>query len=392
MDAGAVAGPVPPALSWRDAYRVANRVATPLGPQRVQVADAAGLVLAEPVRAPGPAPAFDTAAMDGFAVAGEGPWRVVGRVLAGRPGSEPLLAGCAVEVGTGAVVPSGATAVLPYEQSQRSGDRVSGDPGERDHIRRTGEDVRAGDELMASGRVLTATAVSGLTQAGVLDVCVHRAPRVAVYVTGDEVVRHGAPALGQVRDAVGPLVTALVLRAGGTVVHNGLLGDDRELLRSAVADSRDVDVVVVSGSSSVGVADHLRSVLTAEESQRHVDGVRCRPGRPQTLTRLRDGRWLVGLPGNPFAGLVAGLTLLEPLVTALSGRRPAPLAALPVTAGTRPVPGTTRLVPVRVDGAMATAAPGARSGSLGAVAAADALAVLEPHWTPGAVADLLTVP
>jgi molybdopterin molybdotransferase len=390
--AGVVAGPVKPGLSWRDAYGLATRVATPLPRTRLPVGVATGLVLADPVCAPGPAPAFDTAAMDGFAVAGAGPWRVVGRVLAGHPGTQPLVAGCAVEIATGAIVPAGATAVLPYEQSQRTGDRVSGRPGDSDHIRRTGDDMRTGDELMAAGRVLTATAVSALTQAGAPDVWVHRAPRVAVYVTGDEVVRHEAPALGQVRDAFGPLVTALVTRAGGTVVHDEVLGDDRELLRAAIAGCQDVDVVVVTGSSSVGVADHLRSVLRAEELCRHVDGVRCRPGRPQTLTRLRDGRWLVGLPGNPFAGLVAGLTLLEPVVTALSGRRPAPLAALPVAAGTHPVPGLTRLVPVRVDGATATAVPGARAGNLRAVASADAIAVLEPQWTDGAVADLLAVP
>jgi molybdopterin molybdotransferase len=112
-----------------------------------------------------------------------------------------------------------------------------------------------------------------------------------------------------------------------------------------------------------------------------VDGVACRPGHPQLLAG-HGRRWVVGLPGNPYAALVAAYTLLQPLVAGLTGR---PLPVLPratVTGPTRPSPGRTRLVPVRRDHDGTVVVPGDRPGYLGAAATADALAVIEPDWTP----------
>ena len=110
---------------WDEARRRAH-AASPLTPVRTPLADAVGSTLAEPLVVATAIPAFDTAAMDGYAVAGAGPWQVTGRVLAGSPAPPDLAPGCAVEIATGAAVPAGATAVLPYEAARRTAELVEG--------------------------------------------------------------------------------------------------------------------------------------------------------------------------------------------------------------------------------------------------------------------------
>ncbi|MFD0968473.1 molybdopterin molybdotransferase MoeA [Plantactinospora endophytica] len=380
-------------MSWSAARALAARLPDPLKAERVELSASAGRVLASAAYAVLAAPPFDAAAMDGFAVRGTGPWRIVGRVLAGGSAwSGTLTDGDAVEIATGAVVPVGAEAVVPYEQCRRDGRLVTAERDTRRHIRRAGEDALPGDELAPAGRRVSATLLAAAAQAGLDELSVHRRPRVALLITGDEVVLHGRPGPGQVRDALAPVVTALVTRAGGEVVEHRLLADHPEALRDAIGATQQVDVVVITGSSSAGAADHLRGVLATLGAYWHVDGVACRPGRPQSLASTADGRWIVGLPGNPFAGLVAGLTILEPLVAAMAGRTPPAPVVLPVTGDATPHPHGVRLVPVRVGQRHAEVVPGARSGSLRIAAVADALAVLDPNWRSGTTAELLTPP
>jgi molybdopterin molybdotransferase len=346
-----------------------------------------GRVLATAVRARTDLPGCDTAAMDGYAVAGAGPWQVVGRVLAGGPAwTSALRTGQAVEIMTGAAVPAGGVAVLPYETADLTG--ATG--GTRPHIRRAGEDARAGDELVGAGRLITPAVAGLLAQAGADAVPVHRRPRVRLLVTGDEVVGAGVPAAGQVRDVFGPMVSALVTAAGAVLAERLLLRDDPGLLAECLA-ATDADVVVVTGSSSAGAADHLHRVLGEAGADRLVDRVACRPGGPQLLATLPGGRWVTGLPGNPFAGLVGAVTVLQPLVYALTGRTVPPAPRLPVRGEVLVTAPVTRLVPVRLAGDHAVVVPGSRPASLAGAAGADALAVLEGGWTDGSAADLLAL-
>ncbi|WP_430785553.1 molybdopterin molybdotransferase MoeA [Actinoplanes sp. G11-F43] len=373
--------------AWSRAYAIARDSARPLPGRVVPVTGAVGLVLAEQVRCARPVPAFDNAAMDGFAVAGDGPWTITGRVLAGTADAGTLAPGHAVEIGTGAVVPVGADAVLPYEDCVVSGDTVTGSVGPRRHIRRAGDSLAVGAPVVPAGRTVTATVAAAVVQAGVDRVAVHQPPAVSLLVTGDEVISDGVPGPGQVRDTFTGLVTAVTGRAGGIMAGRCRLPDDRDRLQRAV-DRAGGDVIVVSGSSSAGAADHLHELLSAAGATWLVRGVACRPGHPQALAVLPDGRWVVSLPGNPYAGLVAALTLLEPLLTALSGRTAAILPMLPVTGSPKLMPGGVRIVPVTADGALVAAGP----VGLQAAAAADWLAVLADDWTPGAPAPLLRVP
>jgi molybdopterin molybdotransferase len=223
------------ARSWPQARATAHTTASPLPGGQLPLSSCAGLTLAEPLRSLTPLPAADTAAMDGYAVAGEGPWQVVGRVLAGELRSSPLRPGQAVETATGAAVPVGTTAVLPVEDACVREGAVSGDVAAGRHLRRRGEECLAGEELLPAGTALGPAAL-GLAAACGSDVLVVRPrPRVAVLVTGTELLASGLPRDGRVRDSLGPQLRPLVAAYGGEVVDARHLVDDREQLARAVA-------------------------------------------------------------------------------------------------------------------------------------------------------------
>ncbi|MBE1562294.1 molybdopterin molybdotransferase MoeA [Nonomuraea africana] len=276
-------------VTWAEARAIALRAAPSSPAEEVPLSMAHGCRLALPLRALVAVPGTDVSAMDGYAVAGEGPWQVVGQVLAGgQAHAEVLKPGWAVEIATGAPVPEGTRAVLPYEAarcmdagssgeqnavpralpdhsdergagsgarqdhsgereaesrawSDRSGERergggwVAGVVEDGRHVRRRGEDVGLGEMALGAGARVTPM-VLGLAAALGHDVLtVHRRPEVAVLVTGDEVVDEGLPEPGRVRDAIGPFLPGLIEWAGGRVGPCLTLPDGPEPLRTALA-------------------------------------------------------------------------------------------------------------------------------------------------------------
>ncbi|WP_344982177.1 molybdopterin-binding protein, partial [Streptosporangium fragile] len=153
----------------------------------------------------------------------------------------------------------------------------------------------------------------------------------------------------------------------------------------------DAQVVVVCGASSKGPADHLRAVLARLGARVLVDGVAVRPGHPQLLARLPGGRLVVGLPGNPYAALVAALTLLAPAVRALAGEPEPPRERSALAGPVRAHPSDTRVVAVRRSGRGAVPVGHDRPGSLRGAALADALAVVPPGWR-GEPVELVPLP
>jgi molybdopterin molybdotransferase len=363
---------------WAEARQAARDAAEPLETITVTLHEALGLAFAGHLPALVPLPLCDTAAMDGYAVRGPGPWTVVGQRLAGPCEAAAIEAGQAFEIATGAPVPLGTEAVLPVELSSVDGSRIAGALPAKTHIRRRGEDVPRGRRVLPAGTVVTPAVLGLAASVGYDCLRVHRRPRVRVVVSGDELLHAGLPAHGQVRDAIGPLLPGLIATAGGELVDTQFVADRAGALSEALACD-DVDVVAVCGSTSVGPADHLRPVLGAQKADILVDGVACRPGHPQLLATLPDGRHVVGLPGNPFAALAAGHTLLAPLLHGLAGRSP----KAPVTGRLRAtiVAQETRLVPaIRTDGDLVPAGRD-RAGNLWGAAMADVLAVVPPQWT-----------
>jgi molybdopterin molybdotransferase len=361
-------------LGWEEARQAAYDAVPSLGPVVVPTSEALGLRLAADLVAADDLPRFDNAAMDGYAVAGPGPWTVLGRTLAGAPPADvPLTAGEAWEVATGAPVPSGTRSVVRVEDTVRDGDLVkveaADEPEEGRHVRRRGEEAAAGERVLPAGVRVGPQVLALASAVGVGELAVVPAPRVAALVTGDEL----GDRPGQVHDALGPALPGWVRWAGGTLEGVTRLPDGVAGLRSALT-AADADVVLVTGSSSVGPADHLRPLLSELGAEPVVDGVCCRPGSLTGLFRRGSGPLVAALPGNPFAALVGFLTVVAPALAALRGDA---LPCLePVRAELPRHRSDTRLVPVRLTEAGPVPVGHDRSGMLRGVAQADALAVV----------------
>ncbi|MFJ1753742.1 molybdopterin molybdotransferase MoeA [Kitasatospora sp. NPDC088134] len=383
---------------WPLARSTARAAAGPLPVERVELAAAAGRTLAEPLVALTDLPAFDTSAMDGWAVAGPGPWRVAGRVLAGRSGA-PLADGAAVEIATGAPLPPGATGVLRREYGTLS-ELASGAPllrgevGPGQDIRPRGQECGRGEELLPAGVPVT-PAVLGLAAAAGHDrLAVHRRPTVELLVLGDELLTAGLPGSGgRVRDALGPLLPPWLAAAGAELLGGRHVRDDFGLLRDAIRHSP-ADLVLTTGGTAAGPVDFLHAALEATGGHPLVDGVAVRPGHPMLLAALPGGRHLVGLPGNPLAAVAGTVTLALPLLHARSGREvPATGALEPLAAALPGHPSDTRLHPVRRSAAGLVPLPHDGPAMLRGLARAEALAVVPPGGlAAGEHAEVLALP
>ncbi|MFD5692829.1 molybdopterin molybdotransferase MoeA [Streptomyces rubiginosohelvolus] len=396
------AGPL--TTDWEKA-RAAARAVPSLPPVARDLADALGHALAEPLTALTDLPPFDTSAMDGWAVAGPGPWRLrEGGVLAGGQ-PEPLRPGTAVAIATGARLPEGADAVLRREDgADEAGsglllDRSAcpGPPAPGRDIRPRGQECRADDPLLPAGTSVTPTVLGLAAAAGYDRLTVHRRPRVDLLVLGDELLATGLPRDGRIRDALGPLLPAWLSGQGADVVGRPLLPDGFGPLYEAVRDST-ADVVVTTGSTAAGPVDFLHDALRAVGARLLVDSVAVRPGHPMLLAELPPGadgraRHLVGLPGNPLAAVAGAVTLAVPLLRSLGGHVDAgPLDA--VCAAALPGhPRDTRLLPVRRTGRAVAPLPFGGPAMLRGLALADGLAVVPPGGAEaGAVVEILDVP
>ncbi|MFJ9448418.1 molybdopterin molybdotransferase MoeA [Kitasatospora sp. NPDC101235] len=392
-------------MTWERARATArNSAGRPLPAVARDLPEALGHAPAEPLTALTDLPPFDTSAMDGWAVAGPGPWRLRGGgILAGGAPAEPLDRGTAVPIATGAPLPPGATAVLRYEH----GGLMAPDGGVLHHlapdrmvpgrdVRPRGQECCHGDVLLPAGTTVT-PAVLGLAAAAGYDrLIVHRRPTVELLLLGDELLTSGLPVAGRVRDALGPLLPPVLRNAGADVIGIHRVGDDLGLLGEALRSSR-ADVVVTTGSTAVGPADFLHRVLTEAGARLLVDSVAVRPGHPMLLAELTPtaagrSRRLVGLPGNPLAAVAGTLTLALPLLRRLAGRT-APTLRVTAAAELPGHPQDTRLLPVVLTARTAVPLPFDGPAMLRGPALADGLAVVPPGGlAEGATVEVLDVP
>ncbi|MGW6619468.1 molybdopterin molybdotransferase MoeA [Streptomyces erythrochromogenes] len=377
------------AVSWPRAREAAAHAGAGVRARThdVPLADALGEVLTASLDALTDLPSFDTSAMDGWAVAGPGPWHVRegGGVLAGSGRPEPLADGEAVRIATGARIPADTTAVIRSEHCRESGGQLFADRpvATGQDIRPRGQECRSGDLLLPAGSLVT-PAVLGLAAAAGYDRLTTRPrPRVEILVLGDELLTEGRPHDGLIRDALSPMLEPWLTRLGAEVTGTRTLGDDpagAAALLKAVTGST-ADVLVTTGGTASGPVDHVHPVLEEAGARLLVDGVAVRPGHPMLLARIgdrADGRHVVGLPGNPLAAVSGLLTLAEPLLRALAGRRPRPRYTATVQGDVPGHPYDTRLVPVRLDDEQAVPLRYHGPAMLRGVAAADALAVVPP--------------
>jgi len=317
-------------LTVDEALEQVLRHVRPLPAETVALEDAVGRVLAEDALAVVDLPRFPSSAMDGYAVRAvdtPGSLPVVDRVSAGRPSTRALGHDEAMGIATGGVVPEGADAVVPVEQSAEANGQVVVAEGfaPGTHVRPRGGDVEAGAPVLPAGTALSASRLAALASAGVAQPRCHARPRVAIVTTGTELRRPGEPlGEGEIYESNGVMLSALLSSAGALVEPRRTVADDEASHREALAKGLEADVLVTSGGVSVGPHDLVRRTLGELGAEEVFWGVAMRPGKPLSFA-VRYRTLAFGLPGNPVSSLVGALLFVVPALRALQGvTEPAP--------------------------------------------------------------------
>ena len=319
-------------ISPEQALRAIRASSRALRPLTVKLDQALGLVLAAPVSAPYPYPLFDNAALDGYAVR----WRdtlaakprealalrVRGSQFAGQAWKQRLGRGEALHVTTGAPMPTGSDALVPYEAVRREGEQVwLAHPARAgQNVRRRGEDAKRGQRLAGKGERLHARRLSMLAAFGVVSVKVHPRPRVALAVSGDELLKPGPkPKAGQIFDSNTPALRSLLREAGLEPVLVVRLPDEEKAQTARLkAALRVCDVLLVAGGMSVGEKDLGKSILESLGVRRQFWKVAQKPGKPLYFG-LRGRQLVFGLPGNPAAVISCFAAYVLPTLRKLAG-------------------------------------------------------------------------
>lgn len=378
------------------------------------ILDALGQVVVDDVVSDINIPPLDNTAMDGYAVraadtvgAADGSpvtLRVVGELAAGYVFDGVVEAGTAVRIMTGAPMPRGADAIVPFEETDEPSGRAFGsfaksrgvvgvlkaaEPGA--NIRRAAEDIRAGQPIIRAGAVLHPAQIGVLASLGRATVRVHRRPVVAILSTGDEVREPGQPlGPGQIYDSNAYSIAAMVRANGGVPKRLGIAKDTVEALTAKLREGLDADMLVTSAGVSRGDYDVVKDVL-AKEGEVDFWTVRMRPGKPLAFGAFASGARRVphlGLPGNPVSSMVSFELFGRPAIFKMLGRddwqRPRVRAiaeeAIPNTDARRVF---ARAIVTRRDGRYYAALTGSQgSGVLTSMAVANAFAVV-PEDVPG---------
>jgi molybdopterin molybdotransferase len=309
-----------------------------LGVERVALAHCPGRVLAEDLVAPASLPAFAASAVDGYAVraadAGK-TLRIIGESAAGRPFEGNVLAGFAVRILTGGVLPQGADCVVMVEDVEEKGEVVTVPAtlkaGQNFHA--PGADLRAGELVLVAGIQLGAAELGLAAALGLPRLPVRRRPRVALLSTGDELVEVGAkPVRGQIVDSNRWALLAALREAGAEVRTLGIGPDEAEplsrLVKNALAEA---DMLVTSGGVSVGTHDLVKPLLESLGTV-HVGRVKLKPGKPFTFATIGE-RLAFGLPGFPVSSLVTFEVFVRPALRKMQGFAHLQRPSLPVRLG-----------------------------------------------------------
>lgn len=313
----------------------------PLEPEEVEILDALDRVLAEDVYSDMDIPPFDNSAMDGYAVrtadtVGASPetpvtLRVIADLAAGYTTDFVVEPGTAIRIMTGAPLPTGADAVVRFEDTseglsagERRSDRIEvfSQVVVGENVRPVGEDVRKGELVLAAGTALRPQEIGVLASLGRARARVIRRPRVAILATGDELISIDEPlAPGKIRNSNEYSNAALVQHYGGVPVRLGIARDDVDELTAKIREglAQKVDLFITSAGVSVGDYDVVKDVLSAE-GEMHFWQVRMKPGKPLAFGQIQ-GVPLLGLPGNPVSAMVSFEEFARPAILKMLGKK-----------------------------------------------------------------------
>ncbi len=323
-----LADPAKRLMGVAEARAVMLAAVVKLKSESVQLEEALGRVLAEPVTASRDQPPFAVSAMDGYAVRHAdtpGTLTLIGESAAGQGYAGKCEPGTAVRISTGAAVPNGADTVVIQEEARRQGDRVEVPATAPDcNIRLRGLDFTAGQWLLDAGRKLDGVALSLAAAAGLAKIQVAARPRVAILSSGDELARPGTtPGPWQIYDSATYGLAGLAKGWGAAPVRLAVEKDDvGAIARAAEEGLSGSDILVLVGGASVGDHDLARPALMKIGVEMLVGKIAVRPGKPTWFGRGRAGL-VLGLAGNPASALVCARLFLKPILDKMLGRDPA---------------------------------------------------------------------
>jgi molybdopterin molybdotransferase len=309
------------------------------GEDRVSLREAVGRVLAEAVVSGINVPPLDNSSMDGYAVrcadvsSSGAKLAIAQRIPAGSVGHE-LAPGTAARIFTGAPIPPGADAVVMQELCTRDGDTVTVDhvPAPGEWIRRAGEDIRNGAEVLPVGMRLTPQAVGMAASVGKVELKVFRRLSVGVLSTGSELTPPGQPLPpGGIYNSNRAMLCGLLERAGCRVEDLGDVADTLEETRKALRRAGALhDLVLTTGGVSVGEEDHVKPAVTAE-GELSIWNIAVKPGKPLAFGKVGNADF-IGMPGNPVSVFVSFSMLVRPFIAKCQGAQPLPPQALSLVA------------------------------------------------------------
>ncbi|WP_433200547.1 NTP transferase domain-containing protein [Nocardia sp. CA-107356] len=339
-------------LPLDEARNILRTTISRLTEYRAELNSVRGATLAAPLTAVGPLPRFDVSAMDGYAVAGDGPWRLR-RDIGFAGGRRPigLLPGEAVRIATGAHVPDGTTRVLRDEFARVDQDETlhqRPDSPLRDDIRRRGEDRDSGDLVAPEGTAVTAALISAAASVEVTEAVVRGPVRARIIMTGDEIRSTGPLQIGQTRDSIGPILPDVLSWYGIRTVDRVHLRDTPRGFDEVLGATDDGDLLVIVGATGGGAADQLRGAIARAGARILVHRLALRPGGSTIVAELATGTTILGLPGNPFAALAILMALSPALAEGRTGGHPLRPPVGPLHNASAISGPVTRIVPARI--------------------------------------------
>jgi molybdopterin molybdotransferase len=363
--------------------------------EEVPLGEAAGRVLAEPIRADRDYPTLARSIRDGFAVrSGElpGSFEIIGEVKAGDRFDGEVGPGQTVEIMTGAPIPPGADQVVMVEHTRREGERMITDrpakPGE--FVNPQAGEANRGDILLKAGRHIDYSVVSMMATVGAARLAVYRKPRVAIIATGDEIVKVSETPLDhQIRNSNAHSLSVQVAAAGGTPEILPVARDNYDETRVWIERGLQADLLLLSGGVSAGKYDIVEDVLSDLGAEFYFDRTLIQPGQPTVFGRSRDC-FFFGLPGNPISTMVTFRVFAQAAVELLSGQEELILPFLParLTSDFSHQRGLTRFLPAKLsaDGSELTPISWRGSSDVPAVARGNVFLMADPEqesWKAG---------
>jgi len=307
-----------------------------IGFQTVSLENAGNRIHAEDIIATFPMPLFDNSAMDGFAVRAADTkdankslpvtLRMTGISSAGTPSDIILQSGECAQCMTGGKIPKGADSIVIVENSSGFSDsttvEIFKEAKAGDHIRKQGEEIQKGDVVIPKGTCITPSEIGVLATFGYEKLSVMIKPKVAIFVTGNELIEPGKKIKsGQIYNSNLYMLSELVEKSGAEIVIREVIKDDRSSLRILLSDAlQNCDVIISSGGVSMGRFDYVREVYKGLGVQEHFWKVAQKPGKPLFFGTL-ESSLIFGLPGNPISSFICYVEYIHPVIQGFQNKK-----------------------------------------------------------------------